>query len=216
MAKLKKDKAGRAIAPLGQPGPRERQAIAESTQRVHERRMPTRIAVETTAEGGIAIGAAHADEAGHTLHLLDAFGTSSVDFATMQVRWLLDRTTKGGAEPPDPAQVNALLALIDGIRPANELEATLAVQIAITNDASLRMLKKAGAAQYTEQVDSYVSAATKLQRTMVAQVEALAKLRRGGEQNVNVKHVHIHEGGQAVVGVVNQREKGRGEIGNGS
>ena len=46
---------------------------------------------------------------------------------------------------------------------------------------------------------------------MVAQIEALAKLHRGGEQNVTVKHVHVHEGGQAVVGVVNHKGKGTGK-----
>jgi hypothetical protein len=44
--------------------------------------------------------------------------------------------------------------------------------------------------------------ATKLQRTFVAQVEALSKLRRGGEQKVTVEHVHVHAGGQAIVGAV--------------
>src|SRR3712207_9415284 len=40
------------------------------------------------------------------------------------------------------------------------------------------------------------------QRTFVQQVETLAKLRRGGEQKVTVEHVHVHAGGQAVVGAV--------------
>jgi hypothetical protein len=39
----------------------------------------------------------------------------------------------------------------------------------------------------------------KLLRTYTAQVEALAKLRRGGEQTVRVEHVHVHSGGQAIV-----------------
>ena len=33
---------------------------------------------------------------------------------------------------------------------------------------------------------------------------ALAKLRRGGEQKVKVEHVHVHSGGQAIVGSVQQ------------
>ena len=42
--------------------------------------------------------------------------------------------------------------------------------------------------------------AVKLMRTYTAQIEALAKLQRGGEQVVKV--VHVHPGGQAVVGNV--------------
>ena len=36
------------------------------------------------------------------------------------------------------------------------------------------------------------------------QIEALAELRRGGEQQVTVKHVHVHQGdpGQAIIGDV--------------
>jgi hypothetical protein len=32
-------------------------------------------------------------------------------------------------------------------------------------------------------------------------------LRVGGEQNIRVEHVHVHEGGQAIVGVVNTHPK---------
>ena len=35
-----------------------------------------------------------------------------------------------------------------------------------------------------------------------SQVDALAKLRRGGEQRVVVEHVHINAGGQAIVAAV--------------
>ena len=40
------------------------------------------------------------------------------------------------------------------------------------------------------------------------QIEALAKLKRGGEQTVRVEHVHVYPGGQAIVGKVsNQRAR---------
>jgi len=45
-------------------------------------------------------------------------------------------------------------------------------------------------------------AASKLLRTYTAQVEALAKIRRKGEQKVRVEHVHVHCGGQAIVGSI--------------
>jgi hypothetical protein len=46
-------------------------------------------------------------------------------------------------------------------------------------------------------------------RTYTMQVEALARKRRRGQQNIRVKHVHVYSGGQAVVGNVNHRG-GRG------
>ena len=46
------------------------------------------------------------------------------------------------------------------------------------------------------------------------QVEALAKLRRGGTQKVRVEHVHVYPGGQAIVGNVNQIPGAGGAIQN--
>ena len=56
------------------------------------------------------------------------------------------------------------------------------------------------------------SVALRLLRATTAQMEALAKLKRGGEQTVRVEHVHVHAGGQAIVGNVN----GGGVAGNGA
>lgn len=45
-------------------------------------------------------------------------------------------------------------------------------------------------------------ALNKLARTFTSQVEALNRHRGKGQQKVTVEHVHVHSGGQAVVGVV--------------
>ena len=39
-------------------------------------------------------------------------------------------------------------------------------------------------------------------RTYVTQVETLRRLRHGGSQYVRVEHVHVNEGGQAIIGNV--------------
>ena len=52
------------------------------------------------------------------------------------------------------------------------------------------------------QQDSNGLALHRLSRTFTSQIDALAKLRRGGEQKVTVEHVHVHAGGQAIVGAV--------------
>jgi hypothetical protein len=44
--------------------------------------------------------------------------------------------------------------------------------------------------------------ANKLSRTYAALLEALNRHRDKGQQKVTVEHVHVHAGGQAVVGVV--------------
>jgi hypothetical protein len=47
------------------------------------------------------------------------------------------------------------------------------------------------------------SGAARLLRAYATQVEALRRLRNGGSQIVRVEHVHVNEGGQAVIGNVN-------------
>ena len=50
----------------------------------------------------------------------------------------------------------------------------------------------------------------KLARTFAAQVEALKRYRSGGEQKMTVQHVHVAEGGQAIVGNVSAPAQGGG------
>jgi len=64
----------------------------------------------------------------------------------------------------------------------------------------LAMLK----GQTFEGKQSNVNYATKMLRTFMAQMEALKKYRTGGQQKMIVEHVHVNEGGQAIVGTVNQ------------
>jgi hypothetical protein len=54
----------------------------------------------------------------------------------------------------------------------------------------------------TEVVAAAASAASRLLRAYAVQVEALRRLRHGGSQFVRVEHVHVNDGGQAVIGPV--------------
>jgi hypothetical protein len=45
-------------------------------------------------------------------------------------------------------------------------------------------------------------AASRLLRAYATQLEALGRLRNGGSQFVRVEHVHVNDGGQAVIGNV--------------
>src|SRR6266496_6049494 len=75
-------------------------------------------------------------------------------------------------------------------------------QMAVTHAFALQLMGRAKRVEEIPQFDSAGNMAVKLLRTFTAQVEALAKLRRGGEQTVRVEHVHVYRGGQAVVGNV--------------
>ena len=53
-----------------------------------------------------------------------------------------------------------------------------------------------------------LNSANKLSRTYSTLLEALNRHRGKGQQKVTVEHVHVHEGGQAIVGNVESRGEG--------
>ena len=79
----------------------------------------------------------------------------------------------------------------------------LAAQMACTHALAMEMIGRTQIAERRDAMNDYGNLAVKLLRTYTAQIEALARVRRKGEQSVRVEHVHVHAGGQAVVGNVN-------------
>ncbi len=103
---------------------------------------------------------------------------------------------------------------IDEMRPRNGTEAMLAAQMIAANDAALMFLKRATLeAQTMYGIDANVLRATRLMRVFGEQLDAMQKLKgKAGRQRVTVEHVHVHEGGQAIVGAVTtKRNRGRGD-----
>ena len=96
------------------------------------------------------------------------------------------------------ARYNAALSFIESMEPQNQGEVLLLVQMYCTHDAAIRSLSMMGSADWVPQVQTFGNLATKLLRTSQAQMETLARMRRGGEQVV--RHVHVdNRGGQAVI-----------------
>jgi hypothetical protein len=170
----------------------------------------------------------HSEVDGHRYRLADAFGTRSMQFVYSMLKGLgkatEDHSENHGFYPgsADEVAFNAALAVIDGVRPKDEIEAMLAAHMAVTNIALLELVARTRGAitghRYEgngiKRLDVLGNLTTKFMRTFTMQVEALARKRRKGEQNVTVKHVHVHAGGQAVVGNVSHGG-GRGVRKNG-
>ena len=103
----------------------------------------------------------------------------------------------------DKLILESTLSMIESISPQNGLEAMLAVQMVTVHNMSLDMSRRAMLKEQTiEGVEYNINRATKLMRTFTAQMEALKRLRMGGKQTIQVQHVHVNEGGQAIVGDV--------------
>ena len=96
-----------------------------------------------------------------------------------------------------------MLALIDAAKPQNEIEGALAVQMACTRRRFPNWL---GSEVVAAAKRGCPSAAARLLRAYSTQVEALRRLRHGGDQYVRVEHVHVNDGGQAVIGNVKTRD----------
>ena len=98
---------------------------------------------------------------------------------------------------------NHVMALLNGIQPKDEIEGMLAVQMIAVHNAAMEMLKTAMITGQTfAGEDAGINRATKMLRTFTMQMEAMKRYRSGGEQKVTVQHVHVNEGGQAIVGTV--------------
>jgi hypothetical protein len=142
------------------------------------------------------------------LRLNKALGTTSSDFVNASLFQIqsASRSPWGGISE---LSVNAALAMIEAAAPKDEIEAALAVQMACTHTAAMAVLAKLDVAFATEQrIAAFGSAAARLMRAYATQVEVLRRLRSGGHQFVRVEHVHVNDGGQAVIGNVRTRGGG--------
>jgi hypothetical protein len=105
--------------------------------------------------------------------------------------------------PVSETAMNAALALIEAVAPKNEIEGTLAIQMACTHSAAMAVLSRIGSAHSGYRlITAYSTAATKLLRAYAIQLESLRRIRGGGMQHVRVEHIHINDQGQAIIGCV--------------
>jgi proteasome lid subunit RPN8/RPN11 len=188
------------------PGAREARAIATARERLSARTPRVQIHLENDSNGKItAIGPEHSDHSGWLIRLQDTFGTSGQNFSLAQLNLIMSMARDANGSY-DRTKINSMIAAVEGANPNNEVEAMLAVQMAVTHHLPTEAIQRAGRVDQIPQYDSAAGMAVKLMRTFAAQAETLAKLQRGGEQVVKV--VHVHPGGQAVIGNVVGRPGG--------
>jgi hypothetical protein len=88
----------------------------------------------------------------------------------------------------------------------SKIEGALAVQMACTHTASMAIRLQHGYPS-ERRTPLLAAAASRLLKAYSMQVETLRRLKHGGSQFVRVEHVHINEGGQAVIGNVGPARK---------
>jgi hypothetical protein len=116
----------------------------------------------------------------------------------VQALWL-----KNSSPEERDKQLSATVAALMGIEPKDELEGMMAAQLVAAHHAAMECYRRAMIGEQSfEGRRENLNQANKLSRTYAALVEALNRHRGKGQQKVTVEHVHVHAGGQAVVGMV--------------
>jgi hypothetical protein len=126
--------------------------------------------------------------------MLEALGTRSIPFLNQtlfNITRIMSPALNASAQ-----QHNAAIAIMASVEPENELEATLAAQMVMANECAVRSMRGMVGTDISEHHKMYGDLANKFLRTFTAQMEALSRMRRGGEQVV--KHVYLADGAQAV------------------
>jgi len=102
----------------------------------------------------------------------------------------------------------AVEALI-GIKPKDKIEGMIGAQLVVCHIASMECYRRAMLPDNSfDQRHGNLNSANKLSRTYSALVESLNRHRGKGQQKMTVEHVHVYEGGQAIVGNVESRGGG--------
>jgi hypothetical protein len=115
---------------------------------------------------------------------------------------------------PDERRMRACEAVagaLAGFKPRDEAEGMLAAQLVASHNAAMECYRRA---MIPEQSlvgrHENLTQANKLSRTYATLLEALNRHRGKGQQKVTVEHVHVHDGGQAIVGTVSAPAEGGG------
>lgn len=202
----------KALAPP-RPEPSDRQQAAIEAARETWAGLPCRPGYEVTQgdDGVVKMMAHHCDDEGEGYRMAVTVGSESHGFQGKALGWLLQASRARG-KPATSEDVDAALAFVAAVEPRDELEAAMAMQMYATHELAIEMMSRARQADMRNAMQEYGNLATKMTRTFTAQVEALAKLRRGGEQIV--RHIHVdNRGGQAVIAdTVNTGGVGSGKI----
>ena len=129
----------------------------------------------------------------------DDFNNALVN-ATLNTAWVHE----GQTEQAKDDQIQAGIAAMMGFAPTDEIEGMIAAQAIAMHNSSMEASRKAMFRNQPHDVAQGLrkSAAT-ASRVFVELITALDRKRgKGSQQKVTVEHVHVHAGGQAIVGNV--------------
>ena len=108
-----------------------------------------------------------------------------------------------------PDQIHALVSMFEESKVESPIEAMLISQMTTVHTQAMKLMCMVTNENCAFSVNSEMMAqANRLMKTFVNQIASYEKLKRGGQQIIKVDHVHVHEGGQAIVGNIQHPNTG--------
>jgi hypothetical protein len=98
---------------------------------------------------------------------------------------------------------NESLDLLQSLHVDDTSQAMLATQMAAIHELQQMEFLFASRILSPEKKFLHINAITKLSNVFIQQATLMQKLQGKGQQKVTVEHVHVHRGGQAIVGNIN-------------
>ncbi len=195
--------------------PEEQQRLDRYRQR--SKNGPNKLKAHKSSKGEqVVIEMVNPDDPLIPAKFMESYGTVDSDLQSHLLNQVASSfkglSTSDEADKEKCVQVsNTAVAILNGIQPQDELEGMLAVQMIGVHNIAMDCVGRATRTDRVDFMNTYLNGATKMLRTFAVQMEALKKYRTGGQQKMTVEHVHVNEGGQAIVGTVNQGGRGKNE-----
>lgn len=160
-----------------------------------------RVSLEVDENGSVSIGAHNQQEFEGTFNTVEVDKIKQVigDLISFHHSELNDSSMNLTEQ-----RVNRDLSVIQNLHPRDDIEEMIITQLLTTHRLYLKCSKSAITKdQHESRVDEQVKNLGKLSRLFLNQVKTLTSYRNQGQQRVKVEHIHVSDGGQAIIGNVN-------------
>ena len=186
----------------------EKSAIARVKRRHISKNVPLYRINESDGKDAIELGYDKDLEHNDAVYLfesrvMDVTGSAESDVGLQLLNNVGKAIVSGKAGIKDFVKQMGTIALsMQVMAPQDEFEGQLIAQLVVLHEHAMEWLGKAMRTDRVDFANVYLNGASKLLTRHHETLEALLKYRRKGEQRVHVEHVHVHGGGQAIVGNV--------------
>jgi len=200
------------MAPPYEPTESEAACLADIQVRKKAKRSIPKVTVrehDGVATFAIEVAGSEPDTMALFMH---SIATVDSRFADGLLRQLMNATPRVEGEL-DTQAFDLMLSVVSAVEPRDEIEAMLATHMAVLHAATMTFARRLENVDNIPQQDSAERAFNKLAQIFTAQMEALNRYRGEGRQKMTVEHVHVYDGGQAVVGDVHTGGRGASKKG---